>query len=253
MANDSKKQYTIQGKIVGTYGFGIVDIDVLLTDDELERIKTLIKQTPECNDFREVIKNDFPELYDQIDSKLSDAAYEYYEEEYMAYYAESDDDEPGNIELFGNEYSCPIPKEWPMKFKFQVMVALTYEDKDIEVEVKLTEDEVNKIRELVAASAVTEEIPQDENDFVSEPDLLQILEDGEPKLFKKFWDVIMPPVFVEILINGIDNGDIEQHEDDNFFDYHEADFDELYDMYCDQIELEHSSCCICKVPKDWLP
>ena len=46
MANDSKKQYTIQGKIIGTYGTGTVDIDVSLTDDELERIKALIKLSP---------------------------------------------------------------------------------------------------------------------------------------------------------------------------------------------------------------
>lgn len=49
------------------------------------------------------------------------------------------------------------------------------------------------------------------------------------------------------------NGHIEQHDDDEFFDYHEADFDEVYDMYGDDIELEHSSCCICRIPEDWLP
>ena len=134
-----------------------------------------------------------------------------------------------------------------MKYKFQVMVALTYEDKDIEVEVELSDKEVARIKELVTASAVTSKEPNDEEDYVPEPDLLQILEEGEPELFKKFWDVIMPPVFVEMLINGMDNGYIEQHEDDDFFNYHEADFDELYDMYGDEIELEHSSCCICKI------
>jgi hypothetical protein len=24
-------------------------------------------------------------------------------------------------------------------------------------------------------------------------------------------------------------------------------------MYGDDIELEHSSCCICRIPEDWLP
>jgi hypothetical protein len=47
--------------------------------------------------------------------------------------------------------------------------------------------------------------------------------------------------------------DIEQHDDDEFFDYYEADFDEVYDMYGDDIELEHSSCCICRIPENWLP
>lgn len=131
------------------------------------------------------------------------------------------------------------------------MVALTYEDKDIEVEVELTDDEVARIKELVASSIATNEEPVDEDAYVPETDLLLILEDGEPKLFKKFWDAIMPPVFVEMLINGIENGYIEQHDDDDFYDYHEADFDELYAMYGDDIELEHSSCCICKIPGDW--
>ena len=135
-----------------------------------------------------------------------------------------------------------------MKYNFQVMVALTYEDKDIEVEVELSDEEVARIKELVAASAATGDEPKDEDDYVPEPDLLQILEEEEPKLFEKFWDVIMPPVFVEMLINGFDNGYIEKDVKDEFEDYHEADFDELYDMYGDEMELEHSSCCICRIP-----
>lgn len=138
-----------------------------------------------------------------------------------------------------------------MKYKFQVMVALTYEDKDIEVEVELSDEEVARIKELVAASAATSAEPKDEDDYVPEPDLLQTLEEEEPKLFEKFWDVIMPPVFIEMLINGFNNGHIEQHDDDEFDDYYEADFDEVYDMYGDDIELEHSNCCICRIPEDW--
>ena len=96
-----------------------------------------------------------------------------------------------------------------------------------------------------------EEEPEDEEEYVPPTDLLQILEDNDEELFEKFWDVIMPPIFIEMLINGFDNGHIEQHDDDEFFDYHEADFDEVYDMYGDDIELEHSSCCICRIPKEW--
>ena len=138
-----------------------------------------------------------------------------------------------------------------MKYMFQVKVFKTYYDENIEVEVELTDDEVSRIKKLVASSTATNEEPVDKDAYVPEPDLLQILEDGEPKLFKKFWDVIMPPVFVEMLINGFDNGYIERHDDDDFYDYHEADFGELYAMYGDDIVLEHSSCCICKIPGDW--
>ena len=138
-----------------------------------------------------------------------------------------------------------------MKYNFQVMVALTYEDKDIEVEVDLSDDEVSRIKKLVASSASTNEEPEDEEAYVPPTDLLQILEDNDEELFDKFWDVIMPPIFIEMLINGFDNGHIEQHDDDEFFDYYEADFDEVYDMYGDDIELEHSSCCICRIPEEW--
>ena len=76
---------------------------------------------------------------------------------------------------------------------------------------------------------------------------------NEEELFNKFWNVIIPPVFIEMLMNSFDNGHIEQHDDDEFDDYYEADFDEVYDMYGDDIELEHSNCCICRIPEDWLP
>lgn len=140
-----------------------------------------------------------------------------------------------------------------MKYKFQVKVFKTYYDEDIEVEVDLLDDEIARIKKLVVSSTSTNEEPVDEDAYVPETDLLQILEDNDEELFDKFWDVIMPPVFIEMLINGFDNGHIEQHDDDEFFDYHEADFDEVYDMYGDDIELEHSSCCICRISEDWLP
>ena len=56
---------------------------------------------------------------------------------------------------------------------------------------------------------------------------------------------------IKMLINGLDNGHIEQHDDDEFDDYYEADFDGVYDMYGDDIELEHSYCCICRIPEEW--
>ena len=252
MANESKKQYVIKGKIIGTYESDTVDIDISLSDSELEKIKDLIKSS-DSKDLRWVVQDEFPELYEQINDQLVDAAYDYYHQEYDDYYAEGEDDEAGEIELTGEEYSCPIPNEWYVKYKFKVMVALTYSDKDIEVEVPLSDKEVTKIKQLIAENNNIEEEPEDEDAYMPPTDLLQILEDNDKKLFDKFWDIIMPPVFIEMLINGFDNGHIEQHDDDEFFDYHEADFDEVYDMYGDDIELEHSSCCICRIPEDWLP
>ena len=77
MANESKKQYVIKGKIVGTYESDTVDIDISLSDSELERIKDLIKSS-DSKDLRWVIKDEFPELYEQINDQLQDAAYDYY-------------------------------------------------------------------------------------------------------------------------------------------------------------------------------
>ena len=113
------------------------------------------------------------------------------------------------------------------------MVALTYSDKDIEVEVPLSDKEVAKIKQLIAENNNIGEEPEDEDAYVSPTDLLQILEDNDEELF--------------------DNGHIEQHDDDEFDDYYEADFDEVYNMYADDIELEHSSCCICRIPEEWIP
>ena len=136
-----------------------------------------------------------------------------------------------------------------MKYKFQVMVALTYEDKDVEVEVELSDEEVARMKELIGEVRNDEE--NDEDSYQSPQDLLQILEADAPELFEKFWEVIMPPVFVEMLINGFDNGCIEKDRKDEYDDYHDANFDEIYDMYGEDIEMEHSSCCICKIPKEW--
>lgn len=146
-----------------------------------------------------------------------------------------------------------------MKYKFQVMVALTYVDKDIEVEIDLSDDEVARIKELVAADCEGHEEAEeaevaDEEDYDYEPpqDLLQILEDNDPDLFDKFWDEIFPPVFVECLIDGFENGLEEKHEDDHFRNYRKADFDELYDMYGDAMELDHDTTCICRVPEEFM-
>ena len=106
-----KKSYAIVGVIRGTYETQNISIDISLSDLELEHIKELIKGS-DCNDFREVIAEEYPELYEQIDDTLRDAAYDFYYQEYKDYFAESEEDEPRDIELTGEEYSCPIPDDW---------------------------------------------------------------------------------------------------------------------------------------------
>ena len=148
-----------------------------------------------------------------------------------------------------------------MKYKFDVMVALTYEDKDIEVEIDLSDDEVTKVKQYVGEYLTKhsdkdededEDVDEDvdENEFHPAPSLLLILEEKDEELFDKFWwDVIYTRVFVMILIDGFENGYIEKYEEDDF-DYENLDdFDDICDMYSDAIELEHSSSCICKIPE----
>ena len=138
-----------------------------------------------------------------------------------------------------------------MKYKFQVKVCLTYSDEDIEVEIPLSGEEIDKIKKLVADYENAKEQPADEEDYVPETSLLQILEDGAPDLFDKFWwDAIYPRVFIKMLVNGIENGYIEKYDEDDFDYENEDDFLDIQDMYSDDIDLEHSSCCICRIPKE---
>lgn len=136
-------------------------------------------------------------------------------------------------------------------YTFQVKVALTYEDKDIEVEIDLSDEEVSQIKQYVAESNATA-VEKNEEDYAPEPSLLLILEEKDKDLFDKFWwDVIYPRVFIMMLINGIKNGYIKKYEEDNFDYDNKDDFDDICDMYSDGIELEHSSCCVCRIPKEW--
>ena len=141
-----------------------------------------------------------------------------------------------------------------MKYKFKVMVFVTYKDKDIEIVIDLSDKDVSQIKELVSNGKKKKMELLGEDDFQIETGLLMILETRAPKLFNKFWKIIMPPVFIELLIDGIENyGSDIKLEEDHFADYREASFDELYAMYGETIDIEHSSCCICKIPESWLP
>lgn len=123
------------------------------------------------------------------------------------------------------------------KYNFSVMVALTYCDTDIKVSVELSDEEVNKIKTIVSQANKLE------------GGLLPLLEENDDELFEKFWDdTIFPRAFVEILCDGKSNGYVEVLEEDNFRDWRKAPFDELYELYGDDLELEHSSCCLCRIP-----
>ena len=72
-----------------------------------------------------------------------------------------------------------------MNYKFDVMVALTYEDKDIEVEIDLSDEEVSKIKQYVAESTAST-VEKDDEDYSPEPSLLLILEEKDKDLFINF-------------------------------------------------------------------
>ena len=139
-----------------------------------------------------------------------------------------------------------------MKYKFQVMVAMTYKDEDIEVMVDLSDEEVKTIKSLITTFESKKDDPADPEDYVPETNLLQILEQGNNELFDKFWwDTIYPRVFIKMLVNGIENDYIEKYDEDDFDYGNEDDFDDIQDMYSDDIDLVYSSCCICRIPEEW--
>ena len=139
-----------------------------------------------------------------------------------------------------------------MKYNFLVMVALTYKDEDIEVEIDLSDEEVKTIKVLIADYESKKEKPAEPEEYVPETSLLQILQEGNKELFDKFWwDTIYPRVFVEMLINGIENGYIEKYDEDDFDYDNEDEFFDIQDMYSDDIHIEHSSSCICRIPEEW--
>ncbi len=146
-----------------------------------------------------------------------------------------------------------------MKYKLSVRIFLTYRDKDVKVEVELSDEEVARIKELVAKDLeeqkqVDGDDEDGEDDFVSPPDLLDILDRNSPELFDLLWDVIFPKVFVESLIDGIKNyGELVRHEDDHYRSHRKVSFDELYEMYGDDMEIDHYNDCICKIPRSWMP
>lgn len=98
---------------------------------------------------------------------------------------------------------------------------------------------------------IKKEEPADPEEYVPATSLLQILQEGNKDLFNKFWwDHIYRPVFVKMLVNGIENGHIEKYPEDDFDYDNEDEFLDIQDTYSEDIDLEHSSCCICKIPEE---
>ena len=130
-----------------------------------------------------------------------------------------------------------------MKYKFQVVIPLTYSDKNIEVEADFTDEEATQIKEVIANNAER-----------ADESLLPLLSDEAPELYDKFWDAICRPIFLELLIDGMNNygNDIRLDEDD-IEDYREADFDKVFAMYSDSIEIDPLNDCKCQIPEEWLP
>jgi len=143
-----------------------------------------------------------------------------------------------------------------MEYEFEVLVYRTYGEMIMfNVKIDLTGQEVERIKGLIAKYEAEREEEDTYEDFVPEPSLLQILEDGDEELFDKFWwDNIYRQVFVKMLVDGIENGYIEKYPEDDFDYDNEDDFDDIQDMYSDAfgfIDLEHSSCCLCGIPVEW--
>ena len=139
-----------------------------------------------------------------------------------------------------------------MKYKHQVRTTQVYQDKEIEAKIDISDEEVETIKATVTGYKSPKEKTVGRERNVPETSLLQILEEGDEELFDKFWwDTIYPRVFIKMLVNGIENGHIEKYSEDDFDYDNEDDFDDIQDMYNDDIDLEHSNCCICKIPEEW--
>ena len=56
--------------------------------------------------------------------KTKNKAYKYFIQKFKENNPELADEKSDDVELTGEEYSCPIPKEWYAKYTFQVLVVL---------------------------------------------------------------------------------------------------------------------------------
>lgn len=135
------------------------------------------------------------------------------------------------------------------KYTFQIEIFYTYTSEKRKVEIELTDDDVEQIKQLISEN--------------KEPkaDLLHILYEEDDDLFEKFSDVIYPIVYIEELIYGFEYSSVEGVEKaendpyDDYLDLRDAPFEEVYDLYCDQMDIslsELENYCKCEIPKEWL-
>lgn len=124
-----------------------------------------------------------------------------------------------------------------MKYTFQIVIYWEYNDKKAEIEINLSKKDVSRIKELVSNKKDREE------------DLLEILYENDEALFKKFWKAAFPYVFVSLLEQGFESW----YFSDELFRptrFEVEDFQELFKMYGNSMNIEYSSCS-CKIPDEF--
>ena len=90
-----------------------------------------------------------------------------------------------------------------MKYRFKLIVPLTYYDETIESEeVELSEQDVMLIRSLVKQSRNRRR------------GLMPILEEGAPELYDRLWEAIEEPLCEVVIKNGRENGYFDPDEDE---------------------------------------
>lgn len=118
--------------------------------------------------------------------------------------------------------------------------------KEFEVEIDLSDSEKSELRELIDPVA-------DLSDG-----LMPLLENKAMRLgpgydlYDKFLDLIIPKVFVEFLIDGLNRGYIQKSMEDNHDDIHGVDFDTLFGLYGPDVVFD-SSDYVCEIPKELIP
>ena len=122
---------------------------------------------------------------------------------------------------------------------------------EFNVNIDLNDSEIQELRDLIDPVA---DLSQGLMPILMDKDM-QLSEEGDVNgyyLFDKFDDVIYPRLYIEILINGLNNGTIQKEKDDHFDDYYSADPEDLYDLYGPSVFIDRDIC-ICEIPQELIP
>jgi hypothetical protein len=135
--------------------------------------------------------------------------------------------------------------------KFHIIIQQDFEDIGIEfdVEIDLSYSEKKEIMDLVAPEADLDcgLLPLLENRGIC------MSENGEDfPLYDKFVETIFPKVFVELLIDGLNNGYIKKVEEDKYDDLRQADPELLIDIYAPCVNLSTFDY-VCEIPDELIP